>query len=188
MFAINDRLWVFHSRRSVVEQADGKNWSKSPLTNAIGNLGFLDYVYVDGAVYGLGNFKGNIERFTFKPEIYRSRDLVSLGDALEKSSNLPNRFFYHPFVFNNKIWIIGGEDKDRKYSDIWNSPDGIKWTRQKNNLPFGERSGSQIVNLNGKLYLLNNDVWSSMDGLNWQIVTNEIVKGEADIRIRGSRF
>mgnify|MGYP006353408931 CR=1 FL=1 len=52
------------------------------------------------------------------------------------------------------------------------------WTKQKENAPFGPRSGSQVVELDGKLFLLNNDVWDSTDGLNWELVTSEIAKGE----------
>jgi len=178
MFSIDDKIWVFHSSGNWFS-TDGVHWTRSPLPNSINNLAFLDYVVFKGAVYGLGNFQGNIDAFTFKGDVYRTTDLKRWATvAAAANGELPKRFFYHPFVFDNKIWIIGGQDKDRKYSDIWNSPDGIKWTRQKNKLPFGERTGSQIVNLNGKLYLLNNDVWSSTDGLNWQIVTDEIVRGQ----------
>ena len=55
---------------------------------------------------------------------------------------------------------------------------GLSWTREKDHLPFGKRSGSQVVTLNGKLFLLDNDVWSSADGLNWTQETTEIIKGE----------
>jgi hypothetical protein len=176
MFSINDTLWTFHPDGNW-HSLDGKNWTKSPLPNAIANLAFLDYVQFNESVFGLGHLEGNIEQFTFKPEIYKTSDFKNWV-TLSKQSDLPKRFFYHPFVFDNKIWIIGGEDKDTKYSDIWNSTDGINWTKQKENLPFGKRSGSQIIFLNDILYLLDNDVWSSTDGLNWQKVTDEIVKGE----------
>ncbi len=176
MFSIDDTLWTFHPD-GTWHSDDGKKWTKSPLPNSIHNLAFLDYVYFKGAIYGLGHFKGNIERFTFKPKIYRTTDFKN-WTIISKESNLPNRFFYHPFVFENKIWIIGGEDKSTKYSDIWNSEDGVRWTKQKDNLAFGQRSGSQIVKLKHTLYLLDNDVWSSADGLNWQKVTSEIVKDE----------
>lgn len=176
MFSIKDTLWTFHPDGNWFS-TDGKNWTKSDLPNAIYNLAFLDYVQFKDAVYGLGYFEGNIERFTFKPEIYKTTDFKT-WQTISNQSNLPKRFFYHPFVFSDKIWIIGGEDKDRQYADIWNSNDGIYWTKQKDDLPFGKRSNSQIVLLNGKLYLLNNDVWASSDGLNWEKVTGEIVKGE----------
>lgn len=176
MFSINDTLWTFHPD-GVWYSKNGKNWTKSVLENSINNLAFLDYVYFKGSVYGLGYFSGNIEQFTFKPEIVKTTDFKS-WTTISRTSNLPNRFFYHPFVFENKIWIVGGEDKNTKYADIWNSEDGITWTKQKENLPFGKRSGSQIVTLNNNLFLLDNDVWRSIDGLNWEKVADEIVKGE----------
>lgn len=176
MFSSRDTLWTFHPDGNWYS-TDGINWTKSQLSNSIYNLAFLDYVQFNDAILGLGHFEGNIEQFTFKPEIYKTNDFKN-WTTISKQSNLPKRFFYHPFVFDNKIWIIGGEDKDTKYSDIWNSTDGINWTQQKKDLPFGKRSGSQIVLLNGKLYLLDNDVWVSTDALNWELVTNEIVKGE----------
>lgn len=176
MFSQNDTIWTFHSDGNWYS-LDGKNWTKSVLPNPISNLAFLDYVQFKGAIYGLGYFKGNIEQNEFRPEIYRTYDFKR-WTTISKTSNLPKRFFYHPFVFDNKIWIIGGEDKNTKYSDIWSSEDAITWTKQKENLPFGKRSGSQIVTLKNTLFLLDNDVWSSTDGLNWQKVTDEIVKGE----------
>lgn len=176
MFSHKDTLWTFHPDGTWYS-TDGKMWSKSLLSNSIQNLAFLDYVIFKDAIYGLGQFTGNIEQFNFKPEIYKSTDFKT-WTTISKESNLPERFFYHPFVYDNKIWIIGGEDKNTKYSDIWNSDDGIQWTKQKENLLFGQRSGSQIVYLNNTLFLLNNDVWSSVDALNWYKVTDEIVQGE----------
>ncbi len=176
MFSNRDTLWTFHPDGNWFS-TNGINWTKSELPNSIYNLAFLDYVQFNETVFGLGHFEGNIEQFTFKPEIYKTVDFKN-WITISKQSNLPKRFFYHPFVFENKIWIVGGEDNQTKYSDIWNSSDGINWTKQKENLPFGKRSGSQIVLLNDKLYLLDNDVWSSSDGLIWLKVTDEIVKGE----------
>jgi len=176
MFASGGQLRLFHPD-GTWESADGKTWARSPLSNAINNLAFLDYIQFNDGVYGLGYLDGNIEQFTFRPHIFRTKDLRK-WETISKNSNLPRRFFYRPFVFQNNMWIIGGEDKDTKFGDIWNSPDGITWTRQRTSAPFGKRSSSQIVELNGTLYLLNNDVWSSTDALEWKLVTNEIVKGE----------
>lgn len=176
MFSIKDTLRVFHFDGNWYS-VDGRKWRKSGLPNVVGNISFLNYVPFKGAVYGLGHFEGNIEKFSLENCIYRTTDLQQ-WDTISKSSNLPKRFFYHPFVFDNKIWIIGGEDKNTQYSDIWNSVDGITWKKQKNNLPFGKRSRSQVVRLNKQLFLLDNDVWSSNDGLNWQKETSEILKGE----------
>lgn len=176
MLTVRDTLWTFHPDGNWYS-VNGKDWTKSSLPNAIHNLAFLDYVAFNNSVLGLGHFEGNIERFTFKNEIYRTTDFKKWL-TLSKSSNLPPRFFYHPFVFDNKLWIIGGEDKTTQYADIWNSPDGVAWTRQKENASFGKRSSSQVVLFKNKLFLLNNDVWSSSDALTWKLETNEIVPGE----------
>jgi hypothetical protein len=176
MYSVRDTLWVFHPDGNWFSP-DGNQWTKSTLPNAIGNLAFLDYVEYGGAVYGIGHFEGNIENFSLKNEVYKTSDFHK-WQTISTESNFPKRFFYHPFAFKNKLWIIGGEDKTTKYADVWNSSDGITWRKQKDNLPFGKRSGSQVVLLKGKLFLLDNDVWSSSDGLNWQKETDEIVKGE----------
>ena len=98
--------------------------------------------------------------------------------VIAEKSNLPERFFYHPFVFNNKIWIIGGSNGADQFSDIWNSDDGVKWKKVADYLPFGKRDNSQFVLLNNKIYMLNNDVWSSTDGINWAKEADEIFPGE----------
>jgi len=177
LFSIRDTLWSFHPDANWYSVDEGEHWVKSSLSNVINNHAFLDYVVFKDVVYGLGYFEGNIETFLFKPNIYRTTNMQS-WELLSEQSNLPNRFFYHPFVFEDKLWIIGGEDKNSKYADIWNSEDGIHWVKQKDQLPFGKRSGSVVVQLKHKLYLLNNDVWSSTDGLNWQKETDAIVPGE----------
>ncbi len=176
LLSIRDTLWTFHPDGTWYS-TDGSHWTLSPLPNAIANHAFLDYVYFNDAVYGLGHFEGNIEHYTFQPTIYRTTDRKT-WTTLARESNLPKRFFYHPFAFDGKLWIIGGEDSQIRYSDIWNSADGIHWTRQRDNLPFGKRSGSQVVTLHGQLYLLDNDVWRSRDALHWEKVTDAIVPGE----------
>lgn len=176
MFSHNDTLWTFHHDGNW-QSIDGINWVGSDLPNAIFNLAFLDYVQFNGAIYGLGYFKENIEEYEFRSEIYKTTNFKT-WTTISKSSNLPNRFFHHPFLFDGKVWIIGGEDRNTKYSDIWNSEDGITWIKQKDDLPFGKQSGSQIVILKDNLYLLDNDVWSSTDGRIWQLVTDQIIQGE----------
>ncbi len=175
MFSQQDTLWVLHHEGTWFSK-DGKSWKKSQLPNAISNQAFLDYVQFQKAILGLGHFEGNIERFTLTTDIYQTRNMKN-WQVVAKSSNLPKRFFYHPFVFQGKLWIIGGEDSRTPFADIWNSPDGIHWQQVKDHLPFGKRSNSQVVTLGNRLYLLNNDVWSSEDGLNWRLETLEIVKG-----------
>lgn len=176
LFNLRDTLWAFHPAGNWYS-LDGKGWEKSSLPNSISNLAFLDYIMFDNSIFGLGHFEGNIEKFTLSTEIYQTRDMQT-WTVLAKESNLPKRFFYHPFVLNNKIWIIGGTDGNDSFSDIWNSEDAVHWIKQADNMPFGKRDGSQFVILNNRVYMIGNDVWSSADGLNWVQETKELVKGE----------
>lgn len=175
LISLRDTLWVFHYD-GIWFSGDGLTWKKAMLPNAIHNLAFLDYVPFRQSILGLGRFDGNIEHYTFQPAIYQTLDLKH-WNIPARQSNLPRRFFYHPFVFQDKIWIIGGENNLTTFADSWNSTDGVHWNRVSAHLPFGKRSNSQIVILRNKLYLLNNDVWSSVDGLTWKQETPEIVKG-----------
>lgn len=176
LFSLKDSCLVFHPDGVWISK-EGRNWSKTTLPNAISNLAFLDYLPLKDGVLGLGHFEGNIEQFSFQPVIYQTKDLRN-WQVLSEQSNLPQRFFYHPFVFQDKIWIIGGEDKNRQYADIWNSPDGVIWTRVLDAAPFGPRSSSRVVELQGRLYLLNNDAWTSTDGLHWTRLAVEILPGQ----------
>jgi hypothetical protein len=176
LFNVRDTLWAFHPKGNWYTQ-NGKDWTKGSLPNSIHNLAFLDYIQFNNSIIGLGHFEGNIEHYTLTTEVYQTKDMRTWV-VLAKESNLPKRFFYHPFVLNNKIWIIGGTDGNDSFSDIWNSEDAVHWVKQADNMPFGKRSGSQFVILNNRVYMIGNDVWSSADGLNWILETKELVKGE----------
>ena len=102
------------------------------------------------------------------------------------------RVLHHTFVFDGKIWILGGQTlpqfapaEEIFYHDVWNTEDGVNWTKVEMQTPFTPRrgmiGGSAI--LNGRVWLLGggtyetpnldhyvyyNDVWSSADGVHWQ--------------------
>jgi hypothetical protein len=176
MFNFRDSIRVLHSAGSW-SSADGKSWMKGPLPNIVINQAFLDYVEFNGYIYALGTFDGNIERYTMTTQIARTRDFNS-WEIVAKESNLPKRFFHHPFVFRDKIWIIGGEDSSGTHADAWTSPDAVRWTKSAGNLPFGKRAGQRFVVHNDSLYMLSHDAWVSADGLAWRRLTPAIAEGE----------
>lgn len=176
MFNIRDTLWVLHHDGGWYS-VNGKDWTKSSLANIIKNNGFLDYIWFNNALYGLGTLTGNIEHYTLTSAIYKTTDMKN-WELIASAGSLPKRFFYHPFVFDNKIWIIGGGTEHEQFSDIWSSGDGIQWIKQAENLPFGKRQESQFVFLKGRIFMLNNDVWSSKDAIHWTKETDRFVKEE----------
>ncbi|MDX2284768.1 MAG: hypothetical protein NW241_11430 [Bacteroidia bacterium] len=166
MFALQDRFWVFHPDGVFMSADSGRTWTPSGLEDAVDNQAFLDYVVFKDAVYALGTFRGNIERFRWTSRIARTTDLRT-WETVAESSGLPRRYFYHPVVFQGKIWIFGGEDEQRQYDDAWYSEDAVHWTKAASGLPFGARASQHFVEFNGRLYMLGHDVWSSADGLQW---------------------
>jgi hypothetical protein len=174
LFSIRDTLWALHHAGTWFS-TDGEQWTKSPLANIIRNNAFLDYVWFKDALYCIGTFEGNIERYQLTSAIHRTSDMKH-WKTIARESNLPKRFFYHPFVFKDKLWIIGGNDGSSTFSDVWNSADGVKWVKQADHLPFGNREHSQFIVFQGKIFLLNNDVWASDDGINWSKVTDRLAQ------------
>lgn len=173
MISLRDTLWVLHPDGTWYT-TDGKNWGKTPLVNIVKNHAFMDYVLFNGVLYGLGTFEGNIERFTLTSAIHSTSDMRS-WKLVSANSSLPKRFFYHPFVFRNRIWIVGGSDGTNDFSDIWTSTDAVHWTKTSSDLPFGKRSGARFIVFRDSVYMLANDVWVSADGLRWMKRNERIV-------------
>ena len=96
---------------------------------------------------------------------------------------------YSLAVFNNKMWMIGGEDTNTTLdplNDVWYSTDGNIWTLVNGTAAFPPRQFSQSPVYNGKLWEIGgkigfpansnytniNDTWSSADGNIWKLVNS----------------
>ena len=102
------------------------------------------------------------------------------------------RVLHYTLVFNDKIWVMGGQTvpqigggKEVFYRDIWTTTDGINWKQVIPQEPFWPQRGMIGGNVvfKGRMWVLGggtydtpkirqrkyfNDVWSSADGVNWQ--------------------
>ncbi len=101
------------------------------------------------------------------------------------------RVLHYTVVFRDKIWVLGGQtmpafapSKEVFYRDVWNTDDGIHWSRIEPEDPCwsarGMIGGSAVFQdriwvLGGGTYdtpttpvrRFENDVWSSPDGIHW---------------------
>jgi len=101
------------------------------------------------------------------------------------------RVLHYTVAFKDKIWVMGGQTtpqfaqaEERFYDDIWNSSDGITWTRVTPKQPYWPQRGmiGGSVVFKDRMWILGggtydtpkiprrkfyNDVWSSADGVNW---------------------
>ena len=101
------------------------------------------------------------------------------------------RVLHYTAAFKDRIWVMGGQTVPRFasadeifYSDVWNSPDGVNWTRVVDRAPWPPRGmiGGNAV-FKDRLWILGggtydtpktprrkfyNDVWSTADGIHWE--------------------
>jgi len=85
-------------------------------------------------------------------------------------------------VFQDKIWVMGGKDKDELSTNaIWSSSDGANWVKVSTKNVWPARSSHKSVIFDNKIWVMGgisstdeqlNDVWSSSDGLTWTEVTD----------------
>ena len=120
------------------------------------------------------------------PMLYDSQHFIWLKNAYQHSKavdttmiNLPQRISAKMFGFDNKLWLIGGQDLNGvSYNDIWSSADGMHWERVREHAEFSPRYDHQVVWFHDKLWLLggtySSDVWSSEDALHWTKETLQV--------------
>lgn len=109
-----------------------------------------------------------------------------------------NREGFDATVFNNNLWIAGGNGNGGNcLNDVWSSPDGVNWTEAVTNAAWSARQWASLVTFdNGEgagpqLWLVggdtcsNNafaDVWSSPDGATWSAATTTAAFGPRDMQ------
>lgn len=91
-------------------------------------------------------------------------------------------------VFQDKLWIIGGDVNQGHYHfDVWNSADGKQWTyvNKDQPVPWGPRALHYTVVHQNKIWVIGGqtvppfapeaerfyrDIWNTEDGIQWQQV------------------
>lgn len=88
------------------------------------------------------------------------------------------------FVFQERIWILGGwkTDPPELFRDVWSTGDGRAWQRNTEELPFHHTDLPMSTVFKGKMWMIggtsltdpsnpaSNSVWSSKDGVKWEKV------------------
>jgi len=190
VYVVGDKMIALHFE-GTWESKDGKTWTRSALPSIRGDVYKTRFVQFKNAIYALGDNSGNYEKMAFSSRIRRTTDLRKWEDVA-KTSNLPNRIFYASFVFNDKIWILGGYDGPDYFNDIWNSSDGKTWNRVVTNAAWSPRTAGTVVVFKNKIFLIGGgtidgtpnpnpesgkEIWSSVDGIRWTRVAHDLQNG-----------
>ena len=107
-------------------------------------------------------------------------------DPVTYRSHWSARWLYATVVFDDKMWVLGGNDGAFK-NDVWWSRDGTSWTNANASGHWSARYNHTTVVFDDKMWVLGgidgssrlNDVWWSADGASW---TNANASGHWDAR------
>ena len=144
---------------------------------------------LDGAV-NIDNYYEGGESFsgTFPlNEVLRFRTSARGGDAkvgeLVTYAAWPARYQHGAVVFDNKMWIIGGDlsNTNEPYApanDVWYSEDGTTWVQALANAPWPARARHACIVYQNQIWVLGgitaegpaNDVWRSANGIDWTLL------------------
>ncbi len=90
------------------------------------------------------------------------------------TENIPGfRMDSHPFVFNSKVWIIGGTmdhgvtPENQIQKDVYSSNDGKTWNQITNKLPFSNWNLLRIGFKNKLFAIGHTNQWYSSNGSSW---------------------
>ncbi len=111
-----------------------------------------------------------------KNDVWNSTDgenwnKVSPDFPIKALPQFPPRSYHASIVFDDKMWVIAGNEGGTKTNDVWYSEDGSSWFEAISEAPFESREELSLESFDNKLWVIRGnrqaDVWSSVDGTNW---------------------
>lgn len=156
----------------VWSSTDGKKWKRVVDIAPFGVLSSQSLIIHDNALWLFATSWG----YEYYNSVWRSTDGINwekIADVLPFSPKKDSSFF----SWKEKLWIVGGKDKDFVYLDeIWYSKDGIKWEKNDSS-NLTARSNSATVVTEDKVFLISGyntqydqyvqEIISTDDGKNW---------------------
>jgi len=185
----------------VWRSSDGTTWTQATahadfwLRSNHTSLVFDQKMWVIGGQtqYGTPNFSTQAIGDKLN-DVWSSTDGIKWNQATAGAA-FPLRSKHTSLVFNDKMWVIGGEggvpyNPPQSLADVWQSSNGVDWTQTTDNAFPGfisGRWGHSSVVYDNKMWVIGgawnfprygsssrnllNDVWSSSDGTSWTCVT-----------------
>ena len=183
--AFDGRLWVMGgyidadpfpiATSDVWYSLDGTNWELATDDAAwSGRLGHASVVF-DNRMWVLGGWENYSTKERLN-DVWYSYDGMDWVQATA-NAGWGERMWFSGLVYDNKIWIIGGNytyTKYHHYSDVWYSSDGVTWTQATDTAAWGALSDfstvvfeDQMWVLGGYLDYITGTCWTSVDGVSW---------------------
>jgi len=197
-------LWTFGGNSTVppgglpdvISSANGADWTPvlahAPWTSrsAMGAAVFQSANAIQPEMWLIGgtSWDSNLNGGALWNDVWHSADGVKWTEAVTRAAFTPRRRV-STVVFNNKLWIVGGMDRNSALNEVWSSLDGVNWEKSHPNPSrpiFEPRAYAALTVFNNALWLAGgtdfndkefHDIWTSEDGINWTRVIPNIAVG-----------
>ncbi len=146
---------------------DGLHWTEvsmsEPYSPARGM--YSGYVYLHDRIWLLG---GGTYDTPKQPHYVYYNDIWCSSDAIRWERQRPEapwkpRVYHNVAVFDDRMWILGGQTADGNSNDVWYSSNGVDWYELEGT-PWPNRHAASTFDYKGALWLmggchLQSDVW-----------------------------
>nr|WP_246715559.1 hypothetical protein [Rhizobium sp. BK512] len=183
-----DRIWVMGgttlsdpanpTTNTVWNSEDGVNWNKVQQSAAWSPRTATPIVELNGRLWILGGLEWVNGKQTLKNDVWSSVDGVNWVKATEHAAWAP-RAFHGAVAYKGKLWVMGGGSYTPDYvalNDVWNSTDGVNWTKVSN-APWHGRIWFSTIAYNDFMWVIGgwsketlnrNGIWYTDDGVDWK--------------------
>ena len=176
-----DKIWVMggiegfiRGQSDVWNSTNGKTWNKAVDSTLFKKLYNHSSVVFDRKMWVIGGYVSIIDDQQGhgpKNDVFSSED----GKAWEQdtgSAQFGIRNNHQSVVFDDgggeKMWVIGGNDRNVANNDVWSSADGVTWDESTATVGFTARSGHTSLVFNNSIWVIGGndgntyfgDVWS----------------------------
>lgn len=185
----DNKIWVIGGGvsyntflRDVWYSTDGVSWTCATSSAPWADRQGLTAVVFDNKMWVLGGWS-RYEYPPMPPLIYYYNDVWYSTNGINWTPATYNaewqaRYAHASVVFNNKIWVLGGNVRDNILNDVWYSTNGTQWVQAVSNAQWSTRAYHSSVAFDDKIWVLGgsgnglqNNVWYSSDGSNWTQAT-----------------
>ncbi|KPJ55516.1 hypothetical protein AMJ49_07020, partial [Parcubacteria bacterium DG_74_2] len=168
-------VWYSTNGVSWIQATDTAQWSgRSDHTSVV----FDNKIWVIGGWDGSGNCNGSGNSYC--RDVWYSNNGISWTQATNTAQWIA-RVYHTSVVFDNKIWVIGGNASGSYKNDVWYSTNGISWIQATDTAQWSAREDHTSVVFDNKIWVIGgvqeaspyytNDVWYSTNGVSWTQAT-----------------
>jgi hypothetical protein len=174
----NNKLWMLggygygNYYNDIYSTIDGINWIYETTAPWCGRSGHAvtihnDKIYISG---------GEIAYHQSINDVWHTEDMINWVQDTDEAQ-FAVRKNHQMISFQNELWIISGYatlSTTIRYSEIWKSADGVNWTLESDNILFGSRDRTTLIEKDNSFYIIGgsdayyrSDLWKSTNVITW---------------------